>query len=300
MFTQGFLPTVAPTQMMMMNQMNQMSQVNQMQQQMLLQQQLALLAVQQQQQQQQIALEGLSSSSNAEGSSCGSSTAGSSSQAHNDILKVSGTTKINGLAGAIAKRLRLDSEVVIEAMGAESVATAVQGLCVSRMFIMEMGKYFLIKVESLRSADGPGIRLIAMRAKKSVKLLCEDVSYTSLRKVNKASKVSAVAGSLAKTLRTSDTNDILGLDIPLTAELLNTGLKSIALSRLMVQNDGIDLYIAPYFSGEENVQIAIYKQKNVNVVKCLADTPSEDEVMTPPVAVGNQPVVLLYQMPMTV
>eukprot|EP01059_Diplonema_ambulator_P030752 TRINITY_DN537_c5_g1_i1.p1 TRINITY_DN537_c5_g1~~TRINITY_DN537_c5_g1_i1.p1 ORF type:complete len:391 (+),score=137.61 TRINITY_DN537_c5_g1_i1:80-1174(+) len=171
-------------------------------------------------------------------------------------LRVSGKTKASGLAGAIAKRLRMCQSVAVEAMGAESVATTTTALALAKTFISIANLSMLVQVESIyapsrshdEEADHPGLRFMVSAT------LCEEVveyKHDATRKVPEGSQVAKVAGSISKMIRGNKDGAINMALEGRSSQLLNTAVKSIALSRAMLQGDDLDIVFQPHFKSPD-------------------------------------------------
>eukprot|EP01064_Diplonema_japonicum_P021709 TRINITY_DN3127_c0_g1_i4.p1 TRINITY_DN3127_c0_g1~~TRINITY_DN3127_c0_g1_i4.p1 ORF type:complete len:366 (+),score=75.75 TRINITY_DN3127_c0_g1_i4:56-1153(+) len=168
-------------------------------------------------------------------------------------LRVSGKTKASGLAGAIAKRLRMCQSVAVEAMGAESVATTTTALALAKTFISIANLSLLVQVESISApsrsareeADHPGLRfMVSATLEDSVTTYKHDAT----RKVPEGAQVAKIAGSISKMIRTTGTEGVICMGLEgSSSRLLNTSVKSIALSRAMLQENNLDIVFQPYF-----------------------------------------------------
>lgn len=61
------------------------------------------------------------------------------------ILRVSGSSSAQALAGAIANRLYLEQTVILRAIGAGAVNQAMKGTAIARGYVAQRGKDLMVK-----------------------------------------------------------------------------------------------------------------------------------------------------------
>ncbi|KAJ9447047.1 hypothetical protein DIPPA_22246 [Diplonema papillatum] len=187
-------------------------------------------------------------------------------------LRVSSRTKVSGLAGAVAKRLRMNHHVSVEAMGAGSVAATTTALALARSFINHVSLSLVVHIESITTparngmqplcpgeTEHPGLRFVA----RSFNGEEQPIVFSVVRKIQDGSQVAKVAGSIAKMARSGSTDAIIGLVLASqTQALLNTAVKAIALARAMLRGNNLDITCKPHFENDDQrankVQIAVY------------------------------------------
>ena len=183
-------------------------------------------------------------------------------------LRVSGGTRVSGLAGAIAKRLRTSRYVAVEAMGAQSVATATTALALAKSFVNHVHLTVLVQVGSIsapprdstkQANEHPGLRFVA----RAEPITDEVIKFDTVRKIPAGSAVAKVAGSLAKMVRSSPKESVIGVVLgESTPMLLNTAAKSIALARAMLRGNELDIICKPHFENNDQrankIQFALY------------------------------------------
>eukprot|EP01060_Flectonema_neradi_P039514 TRINITY_DN8729_c0_g3_i1.p1 TRINITY_DN8729_c0_g3~~TRINITY_DN8729_c0_g3_i1.p1 ORF type:complete len:398 (+),score=100.49 TRINITY_DN8729_c0_g3_i1:72-1265(+) len=183
-------------------------------------------------------------------------------------LRVSGGTRVSGLAGAIAKRLRTSKYVAVEAMGAQSVATATTALALAKSFVNHVHLTVLVQVGSIsapprdstkQTNEHPGLRFVA----RAEPVTDEVIKFDTVRKIPAGSAVAKVAGSLAKMVRSSPKDSVIGVVLgESNPTLLNTAAKSIALARAMLRGNELDIICKPHFENNDQrankIQFALY------------------------------------------
>eukprot|EP00754_Rhynchopus_humris_P006381 Rhum_TRINITY_DN13085_c3_g1::Rhum_TRINITY_DN13085_c3_g1_i1::g.56885::m.56885 len=175
------------------------------------------------------------------------------------VLRVSGSTRVSGLAGAIANRLRDGESVVAEAMGPAPVACMMRALSHASEFlnvedlraVMQVSFMSTETLSPAAAADGtpvvtqhPGLRFAIAAAKDDGSLASSAVAQTL--NVRESSVPGKSAGAIAKLARTYvSPRRVFSLCMASDHVSINTGTKALTLARKMLEQDGLDLHLYP-------------------------------------------------------
>eukprot|EP00754_Rhynchopus_humris_P050631 Rhum_TRINITY_DN9071_c0_g1::Rhum_TRINITY_DN9071_c0_g1_i1::g.31383::m.31383 len=171
------------------------------------------------------------------------------------VLRVSGSTPVPGLAGAVANRLREGSAVSAEAMGPASVARMMRALDLAAEFLRSEGlrlamqvRFILAPSSRLQATDGtyPGLRFSVMpeKGQQPVKSTVQTLN------VRESSVPGKSAGAIAKLARVyAPLRRSFFLSMSAEPVAINTGTKALTLARKMLEGDNIDLKVYPQESG---------------------------------------------------
>lgn len=162
-----------------------------------------------------------------------------------EVRKVAGTSDVRGVAGAIAHNVRDGSAPTLMAMGPRSVNQAVKAIAVARSYLAEEGhelqcqpEFVHVEMEDTNEKRS-GLHLVLKREEVGG----DDASTTLVGdelKVAASSVPTTLAGAIAKRVRSDDSVSIVAIG----ANSVNQALKSIAIARKYLVDDGKDVQCA--------------------------------------------------------
>eukprot|EP01063_Lacrimia_lanifica_P013170 TRINITY_DN1980_c1_g2_i3.p2 TRINITY_DN1980_c1_g2~~TRINITY_DN1980_c1_g2_i3.p2 ORF type:complete len:328 (+),score=131.71 TRINITY_DN1980_c1_g2_i3:73-1056(+) len=168
-------------------------------------------------------------------------------------LRVSVNTPLVGLAGTLAKRLRVGSVVHLDSMGPAAVAQAMRALVLAASFLREDMIYFTATCEFERSEIGssneshPSLRIYLK--KDPLQMGTEvDGAVSKVTHAHENSVVGKVAGAIARMVRHPQAlkpNFPIHLTCGPKAVGVNSAAKAIALARTMLKGDRLDFLFQP-------------------------------------------------------
>ena len=172
------------------------------------------------------------------------------SLAPSQVLRVSGSTPVPGLAGAVANRLREGSAVSAEAMGPGPVAKMMRSLTLAAEFLKAEGLRVAVQVNFMMASisslpqDGsyPGLRFAITHEPVSGARKGASQSLT----VRESSMPGKSAGAIAKLARVyAPLRRTFTVCMTADPVAINTGTKALSLARKMIEDDHIDLLMYP-------------------------------------------------------
>eukprot|EP00754_Rhynchopus_humris_P001847 Rhum_TRINITY_DN11050_c0_g1::Rhum_TRINITY_DN11050_c0_g1_i1::g.42078::m.42078 len=172
------------------------------------------------------------------------------SLAPSQVLRVSGSTPVPGLAGAVANRLREGSAVSAEAMGPGPVAKMMRSLALAAEFLKTEGLRVSVQVNFMMASisslpqDGsyPGLRFAVTHEPVSGARKGASQSLT----VRESSMPGKSAGAIAKLARVyAPLRRTFTVCMTADPVAINTGTKALTLARKMIEEDHIDLLMYP-------------------------------------------------------
>ena len=168
-----------------------------------------------------------------------------------EMLRVRGDTRVDGLAGAIAKRLRGEEHVVAAAMGPSSVVCCMRALVLANHFLQGNNLCVSLQIafrigsgESASQCGGvkalPGLSFEVQPA--HIDKAPRPESVTQWVSVSDVSQPGKTAGAVAKLARKlAESQSVFCVWMKGDPAAFNTAVKAIVLARRKLDKDDIDL-----------------------------------------------------------
>eukprot|EP01063_Lacrimia_lanifica_P031139 TRINITY_DN5073_c0_g1_i2.p1 TRINITY_DN5073_c0_g1~~TRINITY_DN5073_c0_g1_i2.p1 ORF type:complete len:308 (+),score=85.90 TRINITY_DN5073_c0_g1_i2:152-1075(+) len=168
------------------------------------------------------------------------------------LMRASAATSFQKLAGALAKRLRQDGVVEIEAMGPAAQAQAFRAMVLAKSFLCEDLTSFDVEVFCIEGSDSAHVSLrFAVKRKASM----DDVSVAGAPVVNVDAGAGKTAGVLAWCAR-SEPGVVRHLICGPCASSMNTAAKALARARRMLVADHLGLKMQPIAAVDLNASFS--------------------------------------------